>query len=167
MDAYISHLLSDIRDAEHPDVPPPNYFYLDSSDDDSGDPERWPEADPLYTFGYYCGLSRELFPPADRLNSPQMELLCAAFSKMMFTWNLDTDFPDDVPLAKKYQWLVSLLDIKTDVCNNDLTTCELCNDDPPSCPMGEYCTCKDLFQDDFSLEENSDGAGNHYPVDSQ
>jgi hypothetical protein len=157
MDAYIVHLLSDILEAEGPALSPPNFFYLENTEDDTEDPERWPENDPVYTFGYYCGLSREQFPPADRLNSLQMEKLCAAFTRMMFSWNLDTDIPDDVPLAKKYQLLVSTLDIKTDICNRDLTTFDLCSDDPPSCPMGEYCSCKKFLHDDTSLEENTDG----------
>ena len=151
MEAYIIHLLSDIIEAERPVQQALSYVYSDTADDYDEEYEN----DPQYSFGYYCGLQQEQFPPAHLLNSLQLERLCAAFSKMMFTWNLDTDIPDDVPLTKKYQLLVSTLDIKTEISNYNLTTFELCSDDPPSCPMGEYCTCKEFLQDD-ALENIDD-----------
>jgi hypothetical protein len=155
MEAYVIHLLSDILEAERPDQPTLNYVYPELVEDTPEEEERWLENDPVYTFGYYCGLQQELFPPAHLLSTPQLERLCAAFNKMMFTWNLDTDIPDDVPLSKKYQLMVSTLDIKTEINNNSLTTFELCSYDPPSCPMGEYCTCKEFLQDD-ALENIDD-----------
>jgi hypothetical protein len=155
MEAYITHLLSDILEAERPDQLTLNYVYPEFVEDSPEEYDRWPENDPLYTFGYYCGLKQEVFPPAHMLSTLQMEKLCHAFSKMMFTWNLDTDIPDDVPLSKKYQLLVSTLDMKTEVNNNSLTTFELCSYDPPSCPLGEYCTCKEFIQDD-ALENIDD-----------
>lgn len=155
MEAYITHLLSDILEAERPVPAALHYAYPEFVEDNPEEYERWPDNDPPFTFGYYCGLQVELFPPAHLLNSLQMERLCRAFSKMMFTWNLDTDIPDNVPLSKKYQLLVSTLEMKTEISNSSLTTFELCSYDPPSCPMGEYCTCKDFLQDD-ALENIDD-----------
>lgn len=155
MEAYITHLLSDIQQAERPEQPTLHYVYPGSVEDNPEEYDRWPESDPLYTFGYYCGLQQAQFPPAHMLSTLQMERLCHAFSKMMFTWNLDTDIPDDVPLAKKYELLVSTLDMKTEISNSSLTTFELCSYDPPSCPMGEYCTCKEFLPDD-ALENIDD-----------
>lgn len=154
MEAYITHLLSDILEAKRPEQPSLTYVYPEMIEDYAEEVDRWPESDPVYTFGYYCGLSPEQFPPAHLLSSLQMEKLCDAFSRMMFTWNLDTDIPDDVPVSKRYELLVSTLNIKTDI-NSSLTTFELCSDDPPSCPMGEYCTCKDFLGDD-ALENIDD-----------
>ena len=148
MEAYIIHLLSDILEAKRPAQSALNYVYPEIAEDSPEEYERWPENDPPYTFGYYCGLEREQFPPAHLLSASQLERLCAAFSKMMFTWNLDTDIPDDVPLVKRYQLLVSTLDIKTEINNNSFITFDLCSYDPPSCPMGEYCTCKAFLTDD-------------------
>ncbi|MDF2190028.1 hypothetical protein [Paraflavitalea sp. CAU 1676] len=155
MEAYIKHLLTDILEAERPDQPVLQYAYPEFIDDSQEEDDRWPDADPVHSFGYYCGLQQEQFPPAHMLSTPQLERLCAAFSKMMFTWNLDTDIPDDIPTPKKYQLLVSTLDIKTEINDSSLTTFELCSFDPPSCPMGEYCTCKQFLQDD-ALENIDD-----------
>lgn len=139
MEAYVVHLLSDILEAVRPF---PDYVYASMTDEEVDEFDN----DPLNTFGYYCGLQQEQFPPAHLLNSLQLERICNAFCKMMYTWNLDTDIPDHVPLTKKYELLVSTLDIKTDISNN-LNTFELCSYDPPTCPMGEYCTCKEFLSD--------------------
>jgi hypothetical protein len=155
MEAYITYLLADILEAERQGQPAPPSIYPEVVEDYADDAERWLENDPVYTFGYYCGLSPEQFPPAHLLSTLQMEKLCDAFSKMMFTWNLDTDIPDDVPVSKRYELLVSTLAIKTDINNSILTTFELCSYDPPSCPMGEYCTCKEFLTDD-ALENIDD-----------
>ena len=153
MEAYVTHLLSDIQEAQRAVQPMPmlNYLFPEVPDDELDEYE----SDPQYTFGYYCGLQQEQFPAAHLLNSLQLERICAAFSKMMSTWNLDTDIPDDVPLTKKYELLVSTLDIKTEISNNNLHTFELCSYDPPSCPLGEYCTCKEFLNDD-ALENIDD-----------
>ena len=151
MEAYVVHLLSDILEAERPVQPMLSYVYPEMADEEA---EEY-ETDPQYTFGYYCGLQQEQFPPAHLLNSLQLDRLCAAFSKMMFSWNLDTDIPDDVPLTKKYELLISTLGIKTEISSNHLHTFELCSYDPPSCPMGEYCTCKEFLPDD-ALENIDD-----------
>lgn len=151
MEAYVVHLLSDILEAARPVQPMLSYLFMETIDEELEEYEN----DPQYTFGYYCGLQREQFPPAHLLNSLQLERICAAFSKMMFTWNLDTDIPDDVPLTKKYELLISTLDIKTEISNSNLNTFELCSYDPPSCPMGEYCTCKEFLTDD-ALENIDD-----------
>jgi len=155
MEAYVIHLLGDILEAERPGQPPLQYAYPEFTEDEPDDEERWSEADPVYSFGYYCGLQQEQFPPAHLLDSRQLERICVAFTRMMSTWNLDTDIPDDVPTAKRYQLLVSTLDIKIEINDSSLTTFELCSFDPPTCPMGEYCTCKQFLPDD-ALENIDD-----------
>ncbi|WP_276481229.1 hypothetical protein [Paraflavitalea pollutisoli] len=147
MEAYVRHLISDIQEAERPEEPGIQYVFPEMLDDGAEEDDRWSETEPTHTFSYYCGLQKELFPPAHLLSSLQLDNICQAFSKMMFTWNLDTDIPDQVPLSKKYQLLISTLDIKTEI-SNSLMTFELCSVDPPSCPLGEYCVCKEFLKDE-------------------
>lgn len=148
MEAYIKHLLSDINAAARPPETGSQYLYPEWIEEQTNEEERWPETEPVHTFGYYCGLQPEQFPPAHLLTSLQLDRICQAFSKMMFTWNLDTDIPDQVPPGKKYQLLISTLSMKTDISNNNLMTFELCSVDPPSCPLGEYCVCKEFLEDE-------------------
>lgn len=147
MEAYVKHLMADIQEAARPEEPGIQYVFPEILDDGAEEDDRWPETEPIHTFSYYCGLQKEQFPPANLLSSLQLENICQAFSKMMFTWNLDTDIPDNVPLSKKYQLLISTLDMKTEI-SNSLMTFELCSVDPPSCPLGEYCVCKEFLEDE-------------------
>lgn len=148
MEAYVKHLLTDIQEAERPEQPGLQYVYPEIWGESPEEEERWPESEPTHAFSYYCGLGTEQFPPIHLLSSLQMDTICEAFSKMMFTWNLDTDIPDNVPINIRYQLLISTLDIKTEISNSNLMTFELCSADPPSCPLGDYCVCKEFLKDE-------------------
>lgn len=119
--------------------------------------ERYLSAgEPEHTFGHYCGLETAQFPPVEQLNPEQRQQVIAAFNQLLFSWNLDTDIPDELPAEVAYPLLVSMLDLKTEMVDYSRLTYEFCTYDLPSCPFGTHCRCKDLEEPDdmnFSVPE--------------
>lgn len=143
MENYITQLLTDIENANRPELP------LETDDDGSqtiAAVEKWlaQQDDPKHTFSYYCGLKREQFPPVDRLTPLQIDSLVEAFEYLLSTWNLEASMPEEVPGAIKYALLVGILDKEVDIVDRGIIGIEFCDYDPNECPFGsEYCTCKD------------------------
>lgn len=97
------------------------------------------------TFGYHCNLKKEQFPPSKRLTSEQMNKVCEAFDKLLFTWNIHADLPDDLPIEMAYETLVSVLDRKFFIPISGFVGLEFCDNEPEECIFKQYCTCKELF----------------------
>ena len=84
--------------------------------------ERWLEGEePDHTFGYYCGLDADNFPPPEQLTKKDMKKVCEAFERMMFTWNLDISLPKNFPVSLQYSFLVRTLNEKTAIVNSGFT----------------------------------------------
>lgn len=150
MHPYIPHLLEDIKKAHREDGP---LAEVHSSGDDLADHfeevERWLRAEePPHTFGYYCGLKAEDFPPPEQLTIREMKLVSTAFEKMMFTWNLDVSFPEKLPVPIAYKMLIELLDTKTMIANSGFVGFDFCTGDPSGCVFKEYCPCLEHWNDD-------------------
>jgi hypothetical protein len=156
MQSYINHLLADIAGACQETSQQDSEAAPGSIEDYFEEIERWLESDPEYTFGYYCGLSAEQFPPPDRMTTLQMEEICTAFEKLLFSWNIRTLIPEDLPISKRYLLLVGILDRKVEIVNDGFITLEFCTYDPPSCPLGDHCTCKDLPEDEGPEQNKED-----------
>ena len=154
MQSYLSHLLADIIEACRQEQLPPSSS--NTMEDYMEDAERWLESEPQFTFAYYCGLTKEQFPPANLLTDSQMESVCEALNKLHYTWNIGVDIPDHIPVSKKYTLLISVLDEKVDIQDAGFIDIEFCNYDPPSCPLNEYCTCKEFLKEDDAEENTSD-----------
>ena len=160
MQSYINHLLSDITEACREEQPE-TYSSASGENDVEAieryfeEVERYLENDPELDFSYYCGLQKELFPPAEKLTNEQLEAVSIAFEKLLFTWNIGVEMPDKLPASQKYNLLISVLERKVAIVENGFETIEFCSYDPPSCPFNEWCTCKELGlkdQDDDDVE---------------
>lgn len=153
MQSYINYLLGDIANAARGKLtdskPLPANHGQKNIDDYFREIQRFLESYPQHPFSYYCGLNKEQFPPPNRLNDVQMESVCAAFRQMLATWNIAADIHIAVPISKMYSLLISVLDEKVNIAFEGLTTIEFCNYHPPSCAMGEYCTCKEYLEKDY------------------
>ncbi len=140
MHPYLHYLLSDIAAAHRFDPPEP--VYPKTIEEELEDVERWLEGEePPHTFGYYCGLNSEQFPPPEQLTKKELKLVCKAFRQMMCSWNFDADLPKTLPSDRNYQLLVSTLNMKTDIVNSGFMTFEFCQSYPPDCIFKEYCMC--------------------------
>lgn len=144
MHPYIPHLLADITAAHRTEAPEP--VFPKTVEEELEDMERWLEGEePAHTFGYYCGLSIEQFPPAAQLTKKEMKLVCKAFKQMMFSWNFSADLPKTLPPNLHYEFLISTLNKKTDIVNSGFITFEFCSCYPPDCVFKEYCTCRKFW----------------------
>jgi len=157
MQAYIDQLLEDIRNAQREESPAEENIpsRAKSFEDDFEEIERWMEHEPSQTFSYYCGLEKVQFPPAERLTIKQMRQINKAFEYLLFTWNLGADIPKKIPVARRYTFLVSVLDEKTDIVSSGQMIFDFCTCDPGSCPFEEHCACKDFEFDKHDKKKDS------------
>ncbi|WP_373523630.1 hypothetical protein [Aquiflexum sp.] len=154
MHPYIPHLLEDIAEA-----------YMGKTQEDFSNPqnlekhfeeiENWISHDPPNTFGDYFGLKVEDFPPPDQLSEDDMTTICKAFNKMMQSWNLDIELPDNLPIPIAYPMTVETLNEKTAIFNQGFMVFDYCSGSPEGCAFKEYCPCIDRLKDlpkDFDLD---------------
>ena len=147
MEKYIKQLVEDIRNA-HRQLTKEETEKAETFEQHIEEVERYiaGEEDLIQqTFGYHCGLNKEQFPPPKRLTAEQMNTLCDAFEKLLFSWNTHADFPDNLPIAMAYETLISVLDRKFLTPTSGFTGLEFCDLEPEECRFKEYCTCKELF----------------------
>jgi hypothetical protein len=163
MQSYVNHLLQDIIDAQRAEI---DFTKIGKEEPQTIEEhfeeiERWLEGEePAYTFSYYCGLKTEQFPPSHMVTQEQVMQINEAFKHLLFTWNLGADIPEKIPAAKTYDLLIPVLDKKTDIVTSGFITFEFCNYDPPSCPLEQYCSCKDFDMDgenDMEKDNLEDG----------
>ncbi len=146
MHPYIPHLLEDIAKAHRKDSPQEQESEQ-SIEEHLEEIERWISEDPPHTFGHFCGLKVEDFPPAGQLSEEDMAIVRKAFDKMMFSWNLDIDLPDELPMSIAYSMTVDTLNQKTAIVNNGFMTFDYCSGAPEECVFKEYCPCLKLIDD--------------------
>lgn len=79
-----------------------------------------------------------------------MKLVCDAFQKMMFTYNLGIDLPQNLPIAFAYKITVDTLNEKTDISTSGMTHFDYCSGYAPDCIFKEYCPCLEFW----NKEEN-------------
>jgi hypothetical protein len=148
MQPYVDYLVEDIQNAERNADEPPNPF---SCNDDLLDHfmemERRVLEDPLNTFGETCGLTREQFPPFEKLSKQQLKKIVKAFYSLLHSWNLDVVIPKKFPQEERYNFLVPLLDKKTHILKNGICYIEFCEYEPKICPFGSWCDCKDFLDE--------------------
>jgi len=153
---YIPHLLEDIRAAHRGE----DSYGLDTVpetiEEELEQMERWAAGEfenPDHTFGYYCGLDAANFPPPEQLNDREIELICNAFKKLLFSWNSGIDLPDNMPVRLRYKFMVNTLNEGFTPVNSGFLTFNYCSGYAPDCPFGEYCPCLEIWNND---NENSD-----------
>ncbi len=110
--------------------------------------EQWLAGEePPHTFGYYCGLDAVNFPPPEQLSLKDMKKVCKAFRKMMFSWNLDIDLPEKLPLPIAYKMMIDTLNTKTTIVNCGTIGFNFCTGYAPDCIFKEYCPCLEIWNE--------------------
>lgn len=100
---------------------------------------------PMRTFSSYCGLESQYFPPADFFTDEELLLICNAFEKMMFSWNLGVDYPENLPIARRYKAIIQTLDMKTGIVSSGMLHFDYCTGNAPDCVWKEYCPCLQIW----------------------
>ncbi len=153
MHPYIKHLLQDITEAHRTEIagevkPPINF------EEEMEEIEKWLEGEePMYTFGYFCGLKSVNFPPPEQLTDAEIKKVIDAFGHMMFSWNLDISLPDTLPLAIAYNMTIDTLNSKTQIVNSGFMGFDFCTGYAPDCIFKEYCPCLKIWNRDDDLDE--------------
>lgn len=138
MHPYIPHLLKDIAAAHRMEKP--------CQEREKSFAEILEEISRMkeerkYTFGYFCGLQKEDFPPSNQLLKKDMKMVCSAFKKMMRSWNLHCWLPKGLPADLAYNLLVRTLERKINPLESGLVQFNYCSLNPAKCLLGQYCTC--------------------------
>ena len=143
MKKYIKQLLADIQTAHRSrEDTAPSPITFEEEIDDLVKGITITEQYDLQPFSYHCGLTKEQFPMPDRLDMLQMQQLCTALNKLLFSWNLSTDIPDSVPAIRKYLLLIDLLEQPIPIVNQfHFRNLSFCKNNPEQCLFGDHCTC--------------------------
>lgn len=145
MHPYIPYLIADIVAAERPELPA-IFEPEDSIEEHFQEVERWVSGEePEHTFGFYCGLEMINFPPPEQLTKKEMKLVCEAFKKMMFSWNIDISLPEKLPLFMAYKMMVDTLGTPTQIVNCGTIGFDFCTGYAPDCVFKEYCPCLEFW----------------------
>ncbi|MBT0811487.1 hypothetical protein KIH41_09375 [Litoribacter ruber] len=146
MHLYIPYLLQDIANAHRAEPQMEESPWEDPLEGHFEAVEKYlSRAEPEHTFGHYCGLQSEDFPPAEQLSVKEMKLVCKAFERMMSSWNLDISLPNKLPAHIAYRMMVETLDSKTEIVNFGFIGIDFCTGDPSGCEFKEYCPCLENY----------------------
>lgn len=146
MHPYLFHLLSDITAAHRPEQTLPQIPR--TFEEEMEAIERWVGGeDEPHTFGYWCGLIIEDFPPAELFTAEELLLVCEDLQKMMYSWNINTELPSQLPLPFKYEFMVKTLNEKTAIPEVGTMNFDFCSGYAPDCVFKEYCPCLKIWNE--------------------
>lgn len=149
MHPYLLHLLQDIHEA-HRDIPSPRTTEspgAEENDTHLREIDRWISRDAEHTLGYYCGLHPEDFPPRLQFAEGEIQRVCQAFEKMLVSWGIALDIPRALPLGKRYELMVGLLDETFTPVTIGTFVFDFCTGYAPGCALKEHCRCLEYWKD--------------------
>ena len=146
MHPYIPHLLSDIT-ATHrakPSLP----VFAKTFEEEMEDIERWVAGvEEPHTLGYDCGLAEEDPPPAGQLTLEDLLLVYDALKKMLYSYNIAIELPDELPATIKYRLTVDTLNEKTAIPETGVMHFDFCMGHAPDCVLKKYCPCLKIWNE--------------------
>ena len=146
MHPYLPHLLSDITAAHRTEPSLP--IVAKTFEEQMEEVERWVAGvEEPHTLGYYCGLAKENFPPSEQLTEEDLLLVCEALKKMMYSYNIGIDLPDELPAPLRYGLIVGTLNEKTAIPDNGVMHFDFCTGNAPECVLKEYCPCLKIWNE--------------------
>lgn len=157
MHPYLPYLLEDITNALRPDK---HYSQTTANETiEEGDLEAiedWVSGGvPEHTLGYYCGLDKEQFPPAEQLSVEDIQLVFDVFEKMLYSWNAEISFPDELPWPLRYQFMIKALEEGIPlIAGGDFIMLDFCSGYAPGCPFGKYCCCREYWDNKKEEDES-------------
>jgi len=138
MHPYIPHLLQDIIAAYRTEKPrEEREKNLQEILEDFIDEQE----ERIHTFGYFCNLKEEDFPPSEQLLKKDMKLVSSAFKKMMRSWNLQCLLPKSLPPDLEYKLLIRMLNRKFNPQHSGIVQFAYCTMNTNTCLLERYCTC--------------------------
>jgi len=151
MDDYIEQLLELIEMAKRP-----MSYSLDDSDMDdnqSSENEFTIKCANEFIHGgqqkisVITGIEHYQFPPAEKLNTPQTQLLLDAIEELLAHFNLEFVFPENVTDNIKYKFIIDHWDSAQKQSSSAMVQIETCRFDEKKCPFPSFCTICEDFKD--------------------
>lgn len=149
MHPYLPHLLADITAAHRIDNAQPTQE-SQTIEDELEEIERWVAGrEHEHTFGYYCGLTTEGFPPPEQFSQKELQQVCRAIDELLFSWNATIDLPKKMPLPIKYKFMVNTLNEPFTPVSSGFIGFDFCTGYAPDCALKEYCPCLKYWNEDL------------------
>lgn len=138
MHPYIPPLIADIEAAHRTDFPPKKERKM-TMEEHFEEIDRWVSGVDEQPFSHYCGLTTNIFPPAEQLSENEMKIVNKEFFKMLDSWNLWVNLPKNLPVAFAYDLLINLLNKETMIPNEGFVSFDFCTGYTLGCELKEYC----------------------------
>ncbi len=169
MHPYIPYLLSDILNAHQPEnINGLGDIQQKTIEEELEEIEKWVEGEEVeHTFGYWCGLESDGFPPPAQLTDDEMEIICKAFEEMMFTWNISIDLPKALPQYLRYTFTIDILNEKTAIMSSGCVTFDYCSGYAPDCKFKEYCSCLNIWKELSEKDTDIDNSKNDLDINDE
>ena len=109
------------------------------------------------TMGEITGIEKSLFPIDDKLSVSQMERLYHEMLRLLNIYGFQPDYPDELPIRRKYQLLLSKWGEKYQYPQKRKIYMTFCDCEPSNCPFDvNVCQCKTFngfsdFYDDSTV----------------
>ncbi|KMQ71513.1 hypothetical protein [Chryseobacterium koreense] len=139
MHPYLPVLIDDIKAAQLHESNIPQKITIATFAEEM---ERFANSEVEKPLSYYTGLQIENFPPPEIFSEEDMKITLEAFDEMLETWNAGIDYPESMPVEKRYAFL------RKNVLENDFTPMnagfviyDFCAGCAPECEWEEYCNC--------------------------
>lgn len=148
MQSYIKYLLQDIKNAERNGKDNLSHSYSPSFEQEEREIERYISGEGRQTISYFTGLDKEQFPPKEQLSDSDIKLILMAFNEMFKTWNASIEYPEEMPLRERYDFLRnSVLEECFTPINIGCVHFDFCTGNPSGCAWGKYCKCSEDYND--------------------
>jgi hypothetical protein len=167
MDKYIKYLIEDIRKASI-NLPKAPYIELDEEDECLRGVMEYESIDEKPMQEWFQ-LSKDSFPPVEKLNNTQLNLLVSEILKLWKAYNFDPVLPENLPVDITYKLLVDSMETPVIWVSEGSIGIEFCDYDTENCPFPqEYCMCKDFnldFNEKNCIDEEIEEEEGDFPTD--
>lgn len=151
MHPYIKHLIEDIQNAERQEKDFVAYPRPITFEEQMQEVERYVSGEGECQISEFTGLTTDDFPQAQQLTEKDMEMVLTAYDKMLLSWNIQVDWPQDIPTAARYNFLLKfVLNYKTVPLSTGNIHLDFCTGYAPDCNWGTYCHCLKSWKDSQS-----------------
>ena len=143
MMSYTEFLIEDIKKAHRSASADADKAMPSSFEMEMEAVENWVAGtDPPSSLAQHTGLSIEQFPAADQLSKEEILAIIDAFHKMLLSWNMQADFPSNLPPERAYPLMIGLLKKEAWFLPGGMLHYDFCTGYAPECELQEYCPCR-------------------------
>jgi len=151
MQKYIDYLVQDLKKAAQ-NLPSPPFLDLDEDNEHMRGVIEY-ENTQEKPMQEWFNISKESFPPGNKLNKKQIKLLVKEILELWKAFNFDPVLPKNLPPVLTYNILVNSFDQPVIWISHGMVAIEFCNYDTNNCPFPEeYCMCTNLNDEEYEEE---------------